>query len=129
MNSNYKILLVEDDSFLRTLLFELLEGEGFQCVQAEDGLAARTILETQHFDLLITDFRMPRMDGSELLEWCRKSKIHFPVIFLTANTELLPKEKLSLEDCCAAVLQKPAGLDDILQAIRDAQVRNHNLMC
>ncbi|MBC7538022.1 MAG: response regulator [Bacteriovorax sp.] len=129
MKQPYRILLTEDDRDIRELVFELLKGEDFDCVQASDGLEAKQILEKEKFDLLITDLRMPRMDGVELLEWCRQSKIHFPVIFISANTELLPKEQLALEDCCAAIINKPMDMDSILRAIAEAKTRNHLLHC
>lgn len=95
----------------------------------KDGVEAKDILEQENFDLLITDFRMPRMDGANLLEWCRAQKIHFPVIFITANADLLPKEKLALNDCCADLLSKPISIETLIKSISDAKIRNHNLNC
>lgn len=63
---------------------------------------------------MITDFRMPRMDGVQLLNWCRESKIHFPVIFISENSHLLSKEKIALDDCCADLINKPMNIDSIL---------------
>lgn len=115
-----RILVVEDEHTLRGLMVEILQGEGYTCFEASHGLAAIEILNNEPIDLLITDFRMPYMSGVELLEWCRIKKLHFPVIFITANVDLLPKEEMALSDCCAELLNKPVGMFELLDAITKA---------
>lgn len=129
MNAKYKILLVDDEISLRELIAETLVDGGYEVTQANDGVEAKTLLEKLGFNLMITDLRMPNMDGTQLLEWCRRSSIHFPVIFITASSELLPSDNLALQDCCVAVLNKPFNLQEILVAIDQAKLRNHNLNC
>lgn len=129
MMQDYKILVVDDETSIREIVVELLASEGYKIFDAADGIEATQILQQEKVDLLITDFRMPRMDGNELLQWCRQQKMHFPVIFITGNPELLEKEKISLEDCCAALLHKPISIDTIVQAIEDARHRNHAWEC
>jgi DNA-binding response OmpR family regulator len=126
---DYRILLVEDDHDIRELVYEILSAEGFKCTKAIDGLAAIEMLKSETFDLLITDFQMPRLNGVQLLDWCRESKIHFPVIFISASMNLLPEEEVALSDCCASVLEKPMDADAILNAIEEARKRNHHLEC
>lgn len=129
MSIKTKILIVEDDVSIREILKDILIDEGFDCDEAEDGKAASELLEKNKYDVLISDFRMPRMDGAQLLRWCRDHEIHLPIIFITANKELFPEEKLALNDCCAALLQKPIDIDTLIQAIEDAKVRNHHRHC
>ncbi|MBC7428830.1 MAG: response regulator [Bacteriovorax sp.] len=129
MKKNYRILIADDEKDIRDILFEIITDEGYECVLASNGLMAKQILEKEKFDLLITDFRMPEMDGVQLLDWCRQSKIHLPVIFISANAELLPKERIALEDCCSAVIDKPMEMDEVLHAIKEAQTRIHDLHC
>ncbi len=124
-----KILVVEDEENLRELLVEILRGEGFTCFEAPNGLAATEILNKESIELLVTDFRMPHMTGVELIYWCREKKLHFPVIFITANVDLLPHETLALSDCCAALLNKPIGIDELMTAIANAEVRYHHFHC
>ena len=128
-NDNYRILIVDDEPIIRELLVEILTMEGYSCTTASDGLEASKTLQQNKFDLLITDFRMPNMNGSDLLKWCRENDQHFPVIFITGNPELLPEEKLALGDCCAALLSKPVYVDQLLKAIEEARARNHQWMC
>lgn len=125
----YKILLVEDDDNIRDILCEILKDEGYVVTPAVDGQEATEILQKKSFDLLISDFRMPRMNGAELLEWCRVHKLHFPVIFITANANLMPSENLALDDCCAALLPKPIDIEQLMGAINDAKKRHHNEHC
>lgn len=129
MAEKLKILIVEDDESIREIMTELLTHEGYDCTSATDGLEATEIFKKSQFDVLISDFRMPRMNGAELLHWCRENDINLPVIFVTANKDLFPEEKLALNDCCAALLQKPIDVDVLLQAILDARSRNHHRHC
>ena len=123
------ILIVDDEKELRELMAEMIGQEGFHCLQAKDGKEASEILEKETIDLLITDMRMPRMDGAQLLAWCRHKHLHFPVIFITANVELLPHDEVALSDCCAALLRKPISIDVLIEAIKAADQRNHHRLC
>ncbi len=125
-----RVLLVEKDPSIREALRMLIEVEGHDCVEAADGLQAKSILEQDSpFELMITEFHLAKMDGIELLDWCRKNKIHFPVIFLTSSSQLFDREKIALSDCCAALLRKPAGIQQVSEAIAAAVARNHQREC
>lgn len=121
--NHFNILLAEDDEDINAFLAEILKEEGYKCVQVKNGLMATEELKKDHFDLLITDFNMPVMDGIELLEWCRKTHIQMPVIFISASMGVIPKEKITLEDCGAAILKKPLDVDLILQSVQEAKVK------
>jgi CheY-like chemotaxis protein len=126
----FRILLVEDNHLIRELLADLLAEEGYQVTPADDGSTAQGILaESAAFDLLITDFRMPQVNGDELLQWCREKRLHFPVIFTTAEKNLLPREKISLGDCCAELLPKPFQIYELLTAIDSTKARVHQVDC
>ena len=124
-----KVLVVEDENTLRSLLVEIFQGDDFTCLEAPNGLAATELLKKEQIDLLITDFRMPFMNGVDLVEWCRQRSLHFPVIYITANVDLLPREQLALSDCCASLLNKPVGIEDLMRAIESAEGREHALHC
>jgi DNA-binding NtrC family response regulator len=125
----FDILIAEDETSIREILVELLNDEGFSCDAAIDGMHATEKLVTKNYDVVISDFRMPRMGGAELLKWCRENNHHMPFIFITANKELVYEEKLALDDCCAAFLQKPIDIDHLIAAINDAKTRNHRTEC
>ena len=120
-----KILLVEDDEDIRMALKELLTLEGHDCTEAADGLAAKLLLEKDPaFDLMMTDFRMPNMDGVELLAWCRENAIHTPVIFLSADARLFDREKMALAESGAELLKKPVEIQVLLDAIESSRAHS-----
>ena len=79
----HKILLVDDDRELTSLLKELLEMEGFNVVLATDGEQALKLLDAS-IDLLLLDIMMPRKNGIETLKELRQN-FQTPVIMLTAR--------------------------------------------
>ena len=66
-NSDKKILVVDYESEMRVALETTLKREGYQPVSVQDGKAAWEKIEHESFDLIISDVKMPRMDGVELL--------------------------------------------------------------
>lgn len=79
-----KILIADDDELLRELLRDILEREGYEVVEAEDGIRALDCWKnTPEFDLLILDIMMPGKDGLAVLRKVRESS-RVPVIMLTA---------------------------------------------
>lgn len=129
MNEAYKILWAEDEPMLREIMCELLAAEGYHCTQAKNGELAKEYLETDSFNLLITDFNMPFLTGDHLLFWCRRNSIHIPVIFVTGYMERKQSEELALKDCCTSVIQKPFAIEKLLAEIELAKGRNHEFLC
>ena len=80
-----QILIVDDEPNLRRVLSAQLMRDGYDVHQAEDGVRALEILEENHIDLVITDLRMPRMDGMELLRRTVALDDELPVVMLTAH--------------------------------------------
>ena len=80
-----QILVVDDEPNLRRVLSAQLERDGYDVHTAEDGEQALTILKEHHIDLVITDLRMPRIDGMELLRRTQKMDPELPVVMITAH--------------------------------------------
>ncbi|GBC60199.1 sigma-54-dependent Fis family transcriptional re gulator [Desulfonema ishimotonii] len=78
------ILVVDDEERMRHLLSIMLERKGYQTSQAGDGAEALEMIGSAAFDMVITDIKMPRMDGITLLENIRAQHIPCPVVFITA---------------------------------------------
>lgn len=78
------ILIADDEKKMRHLLSMILESEGHRVQQAEDGRQAFSKLQEHCFDIVISDIKMPEMDGIELLAAIRKAQIPCPVIYITA---------------------------------------------
>ncbi|HLD11655.1 MAG TPA: response regulator, partial [Patescibacteria group bacterium] len=66
------ICIIEDDEFLRDLYVELLTGEGYTVIAAEDGEEGLRLLETQHFNLVLLDIMLPKIDGLDILRRLRE---------------------------------------------------------
>lgn len=83
-----KILLIEDEDSIRESVAFLLEKEGFQVRQENDGLKGVKAFETEQADLILLDLMLPGIDGLEVCKQIRKSS-NVPIIMLTAkDTEL-----------------------------------------
>ncbi|MBG3081385.1 envelope stress response regulator transcription factor CpxR [Proteus mirabilis] len=111
----HKILLVDDDRELTSLLKELLEMEGFNVVIASDGEQALKLLDAS-IDLLLLDIMMPRKNGIETLKELRQN-FQTPVIMLTARGSDLDRV-LGLELGADDYLPKPFNDRELVARIR-----------
>lgn len=111
----HKILLVDDDRELTSLLKELLEMEGFNVVLASDGEQALKLLDAS-IDLLLLDIMMPRKNGIETLKELRQN-FQTPVIMLTARGSDLDRV-LGLELGADDYLPKPFNDRELVARIR-----------
>jgi two-component system chemotaxis response regulator CheY len=84
-----KILAVDDSVSIRKSLSFILGQEGFEVVEAEDGVDALEKAQAEKFSLIITDINMPRMDGIELTKQIRKTQGYkfTPIIALTTENQ------------------------------------------
>ncbi|GGD67900.1 response regulator [Lacimicrobium alkaliphilum] len=83
-----RVLLVDDSRMARNHIRRVLEGMGLKKItEAENGAMALTLLKDQAFDLLVTDYNMPEMDGRELSEFVRfnPDTAHIPIIMVTSE--------------------------------------------
>jgi DNA-binding NtrC family response regulator len=76
------ILVVDDDEMIRDMLYDLFE-ETHRCHLAETAERALSYLETEHYDVILTDISMPGLSGLELLSYVRQSHPQTPVIVIT----------------------------------------------
>ena len=113
-----RILLVDDEQSIQTLLSYPLRKDGYEVVQATDGRDALARFAEQAFDLVVLDVMMPRLDG---LEVCRRmrSKSTVPIIMLTAKSEEIDKV-LGLEIGADDYITKPFSLREFRSRVRAA---------
>lgn len=112
-----KLLIVDDDPRLRTMLQRYLESQGFE-VRAVDGTAHMDrLLQREHFDLLLLDVLMPDEDGLSACRRLRASGFTRPIIMLTARGEL-PDKVLGLELGADDYLAKPFEPRELVARIR-----------
>ncbi|MBM4171517.1 MAG: response regulator transcription factor [Ignavibacteria bacterium] len=110
-----KILLVEDDKNLGTVLKEFLEVKGFDVVHCYDGQEAFQKYEMEKFDLCIADVMMPKLDGFSLAKSI-VAQSNIPIIFLTAKAMLKDKLegfKIGADD----YITKPFSMEELIMRI------------
>lgn len=83
-----KILIVDDDKKLLNVIVNILEFEGVEVRVAENGLSAQRMLEQERFSAVVTDLKMPGMDGLELLKWIQEEGPALPVIMMSGYGEI-----------------------------------------
>lgn len=103
-----KVLIVDDDDFVRASVGKKLMQIGAHVVEAADGMEAFKILRQESFDFAIVDIEMPILSGLELLGCIRSYEPikHMPVIVLTGSEDLMPIRR-ALECGATSVLVKP----------------------
>jgi len=89
----FRVLVVEDDANTRKLMCAVLKKNGFETLQACDGVDALELLDREHVDLVILDLMMPNMDGYELTSELRSSWKKLPILMVTARQEAADKRK------------------------------------
>jgi DNA-binding response OmpR family regulator len=113
-----RILLVDDEQSIQTLLSYPLRKEGYQVVQATDGRQALERFEEQPFDLVVLDLMLPKVDG---LEVCRqlRGRSSVPIIMLTARSDEIDKV-VGLELGADDYITKPFSLREFSSRIKAA---------
>lgn len=116
MADKSRILVVDDEDALRTVLSSELEGEGYEIATAADGDEAINIVQNKKFDLVLLDIKMPKVDGFEVLKFIKDKIPGLKVIMLTGFADLknaIESKKLGAED----FVSKPYDLVDLLTTI------------
>ncbi|UGB39201.1 response regulator [Frateuria soli] len=113
------ILLVEDEAFLRELVMEGLQDAGFSVLEASDGTSGVQALESdQRIDMLLSDIKLPDIDGYQVAEAARTLRPGLKIILMTgyAPSPLPP----TLESVVHRVLQKPFSLETLPAVVNAA---------
>ena len=123
------ILVIEDEEAVRHNLEDLLTAEGYITLSAKNGIEGYETAILNEPDLILSDIRMPRMDGLELLEKLQKNPVTslIPFIFLTARVEMKDLRKgmvLGADD----YIMKPFKIDDVLDAINSRLRKKENYL-
>jgi len=114
-----RVLVVDDDAGVRTVLMRILAGDGYHVTEASDAFQALDRLDTEPADALLLDIKMPGMDGLGLLDNLRQRGLDIPVVVLTGHGDQFTAREC-LEAGAAAYLTKPPDRADLLIAVRGA---------
>ena len=116
MSEKNRLLVVDDEESLRTVLCSELVSEGFKVQNAGDGDEAIAILDKEEFDLVLLDIKMPRVNGFDVLKHVKERHPATKVVMLTGFADLknaIESKKLGAED----FVSKPYDLVDLLTTI------------
>jgi two-component system alkaline phosphatase synthesis response regulator PhoP len=112
-----KILVVDDEQSIVTLLEFNLQKAGFEVVKAMDGLKAVKLAESEKPDLIILDIMLPGMDGMEVCKKLRMERINTPILMLTAKDEEFDKI-LGLELGADDYMTKPFSPREVVARVK-----------
>jgi DNA-binding response OmpR family regulator len=117
-----RIMIIEDDEEMRSLMKDFFEEEGFETDSVSNGVDALRMLSKDHFDLVITDIRMPGLTGLDILPRIRSLKPETPIIVMTAYGSDDVRRR-SLERGATTYLEKPIHLSKLRTVIREMVLR------
>ncbi len=115
-----KILVVDDEPDVASLLTLLLKSQGYNVIAAGDGQEALELARDQSPDLILLDIMLPRLDGYKVARMLKfdENFSHIPIIMLTAKIQEKDKET-GLEMGANAYVTKPFDTEELLKKIKD----------
>ena len=119
MNSQPRILIIEDELPMRTALADCLKSEGYRVLTAADGEAGLHTALTEKPDLILLDVMMPKLDGFAVCAELRRLERPVPILMLTAKGQVTDRIK-GLDAGADDYLVKPFSLDELLARVRAA---------
>ena len=114
-----KILLVDDEASIRMALKEILEYESHTVIESPDAVAGLKALSQETFDLVITDIKMPKVDGLEFLQQIKEHGHEMPVVMITGHGTIDTAVE-SIKKGAFDFIQKPLDLNRVLVTVRNA---------
>ena len=117
--ARHRILVVDDEDNLRDVLMEVLKRDGHEVDSAVDGAEGLRRAQERRYDLVVTDLRMPGLEGPELYRALRERYPDRPprVIFMSANTGI-EEYAAFLSETGEPALEKPFNLADMRQVVQ-----------
>jgi DNA-binding NtrC family response regulator len=126
-----RILIVEDKESLRQMVKTALEKKGYSVEEAEDGIDAKEKIRQRKHLLILTDLRLPKGSGLEVLSYCKDLDDSVPVIVMTAHGTI-EEAVLAMKQGAFDFVQKPVDVDHlgllIQRALEQQQLRRENFL-
>ena len=116
-----KILVIDDDKNIRSLLRDFLERDGYEVTEAENGKIGLRLLRENGADLVITDLIMPEKEGIETIREIRRDFSDVKIIAISGGGVVGPETYLEMAKSMGAhrVFDKPFNLKEMSEAIRE----------
>jgi len=118
-----KVLIIDDENAIRRALREILEFEGCNVEEAENGKEGMQLIQNNEFDLIFCDIKMPVVDGLELLANAVKMNLETPIIMISGHGNIETAVQ-AIKDGAFDFIEKPLDLNRILVTLRNATDRN-----
>ncbi len=118
------ILIVDDELLIRDLLYDFFQGQGWRISVAENGEKALEILRSKQIDLVLTDIKMPQMDGLTLTSEVRESYPDIPVVLMTGYPSV-ESAVTALRNKVADYITKPFNINQLFKIVQ-AKVKEKN---
>ena len=120
--SKARILILDDEKDIRTLLRLMLEREGYEIAEAPNGREGMKIHMKDPADLVITDIIMPEQEGIETIIKLRRQSPETKIIAISGGGDIGPESYLSMAEKLGAhgTLMKPFSLEEVLSAVKSA---------
>jgi DNA-binding NtrC family response regulator len=117
MQEQKSILIVDDEEIIREFLLEVL-GEDYAISVACDGDEAIEKIKERKFDLIITDLKMPRVSGEEVVRFARQQDPDYQVVVISGYSTLFSVSDSAKSGACA-FLSKPFSISDLMKTVSD----------
>ena len=118
-----RILVIDDDLFVRRTVASLLQALGHETAEAENGLEGVRMQRNQRFDMVITDMVMPVQDGLVTIQMLKKEFQHLPIIAMSGGSPYYGQTRLTDASLAGAMvtLTKPFTTEDLVSAMMKCQ--------
>lgn len=120
--STARVLVVDDEEFVRESLQELLEARGYEVFTAVGGVAAAELLRKEEVDVVLTDMKMPEGDGQALLQIARSEGVDVPILVLTGASSV-GEAVAAMKTGAYDLLEKPVDPEHLTHALERALER------
>lgn len=113
------VLVAEDNAGQAKAIRCSLSAAGLEVLSARNGYAALELAESQQFDLIITDYNMPKLNGSDFCRRLRQNPryMHIPIVLMTACTDDLNLDRLSNDLRLTEIWAKPLSLSSLVDRV------------
>ena len=119
MEKRSSVLIVDDAPFIRMLLTQLLEDEGYEVETAESGELAEESVKNKKYDIICMDLRMPGISGMETIENIRKVDKDVPIAIITGYGDDVVYKEAKEKFNVFSMLDKPFDEDKLLEVIKE----------
>src|SRR5262249_3926836 len=114
---SYRVLLAEDDRAVRESVSIALSLEGYQVLEAADGVTALTLAERERPHAILLDVAMPRLTGLQVCEVLRAKEDRVPILIISAHVEI-DDRVAGLDAGADDYVTKPFGMEEVLARLR-----------